>query len=302
MVFQFTDPPQSGDDVLRIQLRLAYFGFAFGGIDGVFGPGTQRAVGEFQDWCGVPRSGVVDSGLAELMGLPLFGPVEHEGRYRSLGKAFGLSDVSVDFLTYHECGGQARYERSFASPVWPGVNSGVTIGIGFDIGHNDESSFAESWRGRVSDADYARLVAYAGVNAGGMGDDAAAEFFQDAIRDLADVEIPWSVAIDVFADVTLRRYVDLTRGAFEGFGSLSPSCRGALVSLVYNRGTRMTDTPNGISRQEMRDIRDHLSAGDIATIPDDLRRMADRWPSVPGLQRRRREEAALFEWGLKSGG
>ncbi len=37
-----------GDDVAELQLRLGKLGFAAGRVDGIFGPATQSAVGEFQ--------------------------------------------------------------------------------------------------------------------------------------------------------------------------------------------------------------------------------------------------------------
>ncbi len=41
-------PMMRGDDVAELQLRLSTFGFDAGRIDGIFGPTTQSAVGEFQ--------------------------------------------------------------------------------------------------------------------------------------------------------------------------------------------------------------------------------------------------------------
>lgn len=41
-------PMMRGDDVSELQLRLGALGFDAGRLDGIFGPMTQRAVGEFQ--------------------------------------------------------------------------------------------------------------------------------------------------------------------------------------------------------------------------------------------------------------
>jgi len=75
-------------------------------------------------------------------------------------------------------------------------------------------------------------------------------------------------------------------------------CLGALVSLVYNRGTS-TD-PAGLpgARKEMRDIRDAVAAGRFTDIPAALRAMKRLWPEGNGLRDRREREAKLFEEGL----
>jgi GH24 family phage-related lysozyme (muramidase) len=79
-------------------------------------------------------------------------------------------------------------------------------------------------------------------------------------------------------------------------------CFGVLVSLVYNRGTSMTDT-SGVpgSRKEMRDIRDAVAAGRITDVPAALRAMKRLWPEGNGLRDRREREAKLFEEGLVQG-
>ena len=79
-------------------------------------------------------------------------------------------------------------------------------------------------------------------------------------------------------------------------------CLGVLVSLVYNRGTSMTDPANlpGF-RQEMRDIRDAVAAGRFTEIPAALRAMKRLWPEGNGLRDRREREAKLFEEGLALG-
>ena len=43
-----TAPMTRGDDVAELQLRLGSLGFDAGRTDGIFGPNTQRALGEFQ--------------------------------------------------------------------------------------------------------------------------------------------------------------------------------------------------------------------------------------------------------------
>ena len=60
------------DGIKAIQTRLVELGFLKGGADGMFGPGTQSAVQEFQTKAGLTPSGMPDD--ITLMGLFYAGP------------------------------------------------------------------------------------------------------------------------------------------------------------------------------------------------------------------------------------
>ena len=53
-------PMLRGDRVRTLQTALETIGFEVGTIDGVFGRGTDQAVRAFQEWYGLPITGVVD--------------------------------------------------------------------------------------------------------------------------------------------------------------------------------------------------------------------------------------------------
>ena len=57
----------SGTAVVTLQLRLEELGFDPGGIDGSFGPGTERAVRAFQDLNGLTADGVVGDTTAAAL-------------------------------------------------------------------------------------------------------------------------------------------------------------------------------------------------------------------------------------------
>ena len=54
-----TDPMMRGDDVAELQYRLGGLGFDAGRVDGIFGPNTQLAVGNFQQDTGLVTDRVV---------------------------------------------------------------------------------------------------------------------------------------------------------------------------------------------------------------------------------------------------
>ncbi|MDA0702643.1 MAG: hypothetical protein O3A96_05295 [Proteobacteria bacterium] len=122
-----------------------------------------------------------------------------------------------------------------------------------------------------------------------------------AVAALRDLRVPFGAAWRVFCRASLPRAVADTRAAYPVLDALPPLCRGALVSLVYNRGGRLTDRPGRDSRREMAEIRGFLDAGgpeNLAAVPACFVAMKRLWPTLAGLRARRDEEAAMFRRGL----
>ena len=84
-----------------------------------------------------------------------------------------------------------------------------------------------------------------------------------------------------------------TEAAFPGVDKLPADAQGALVSLIYNRGSKM----EGDSRREMRAIRDAVPKGDLKEIANQIRSMKRLWEGkgMGGLLKRRDAEADLVE-------
>ena len=104
----------------------------------------------------------------------------------------------------------------------------------------------------------------------------------------------------------LLRYIGLAENALPNFAALPNDARGALVSLVYNRGASfsvpLSKDPTG-RYQEMRNIRALMLRKEFHSIPDEIRKMIRIWQSEPdmkGVVKRRELEANLFEIGLAS--
>ena len=171
-------------------------------------------------------------------------------------------------------------------PEWPGGDSGITIGIGCDIGADPDS--LALWRPWLPADDYQRLERVTGLT----GDDAEAAL--DRVRSIA---IPADAAGRVLA-VQLGATAALVRRTFPGAEGLPEDSFGALVSLVYNRGAKL----EGSRRAEMAAIRDTLEAGKDwwPRVIEQLGRMTRLWgpPSPFNLSGRRLCEAALFAQGL----
>jgi hypothetical protein len=194
-----------------------------------------------------------------------------------------VSKKGLDLLVAHEIGSEALYRRRYRNPVWPQAHSGLTIGIGYDLGHTAASQIEKDWRGRLPDADVEALLAVAGKK----GDEA-----KRALDDVRHVEVPLEAAKEVFYTSTLPRFARITQRAYPGIEALPADAQAALLSLVYNRGARKS----GASRREMKAIEGLVRETDLAGIAEQFRSMKRLWTDGPaGLLRRRDEEAELVE-------
>ncbi|MEH2253149.1 peptidoglycan-binding protein [Nostoc sp.] len=66
-ILRLSKPLMEGADVLKLQKKLQAAGFAISAADGVFGPGTDKAVKEFQKQKNLTADGLVGSRTLELM-------------------------------------------------------------------------------------------------------------------------------------------------------------------------------------------------------------------------------------------
>lgn len=187
-------------------------------------------------------------------------------------------------LDYEVGGGQKYYEKKLLHPTWPGGQSGVTIGVGYDLGYNSASQFQADWGARLAAADFTRLKACLG---------AKSTRAHALIPSVKDISVPWAAASAVFFALTVPRFFREAESAFPGMDKLPGDAQGALVSLVFNRGTSM----KGDSRREMRAIRDLVPKGDLKGIAAQLRSMERLWrgKGLDGLIARREAEAKLVE-------
>jgi GH24 family phage-related lysozyme (muramidase) len=207
-----------------------------------------------------------------------------------------ISDRAINILIGFEISSPAFYETHLSHPVWPGGGSGVTIGIGYDLGEHTVQQVTEDWSPHLDDQSLALLLTVAGVRG-----DAASE----RVYELSAIVVPFAAAQAVFSTSTLPQFADDTAKAVPKCDELSGDSFGALVSLSYNRGaggfTRMDDR-----YIEMRGITAAMAQGLFSAVPGFIRKMKRIWqdadgnplPGCAGLLTRRDAEADLFESGL----
>ena len=205
-----------------------------------------------------------------------------------------LSKKSLDLILEFEVGGGENYYNKFLkNPAWPEGQSGVTIGVGYDLGYVNKAEFSEDWKDlpkEIFDRLY-KVVGIKGYNA------------KNLIRGLKDITIPWDLALKVFNNKTVTKFYNLTRQTFPNFDNLPEDAKGGLVSLVFNRGNAL----EGDRRREMKLIRDGMKLVSnydqkaLTFIANQIRNMKRIWIGgsiEKGMSRRRDAEAKLIEQSL----
>ena len=199
-----------------------------------------------------------------------------------------VSEEAFNLIVEFEVSGEQAYTKRYRKPVWPKGQSGVTIGIGYDVGYASKPQLRADWDGAIPDPMITALEAALGVT--GAAANAVANRLQ------ATVDVPWQAAIAVHREKVLPRWVGLVERNLSNTSMIGPDCLGALVSLTYNRGASFGK--DGARYREMRNIKAHMAAKAFGDIPDEFRSMKRLWPDMKGLQKRREREALLFERGL----
>jgi len=188
---------------------------------------------------------------------------------------------------YEVGGGESYYNKYLQHPTWPGGHSGLTLGIGIDCGYYTQKELANLFS--FLSAEQLTIVKNA---SGKVGENARTYVRSDAVKK-ANISVNWEQAVKLFDELTWPKYARLTDLAFPGADQLKDNAYGALVSLVFNRGSSL----KGDSRTEMRNIRDLIPSKNYAGIANELRKMKRIWEGkgLDGLIARREAEAKLVE-------
>lgn len=203
-----------------------------------------------------------------------------------------LPQAAQDLITDAEVSSVASdhsyYDRHYQKPTWPQGDSGVTIGIGVDLGFETGEFTKTSWSDYLDGDDVASLQTCNGVS--GKAAKALCATMQD-------ITIPWLTAASEFNVYEVPNYWSLTRRTFPGFDNLRLNAQGALVSLVYNRGSSLS----GPSRVDMRTIRDAVKTKDYDAMAEAETHMlvtcGNSWRNAgiyDGMKTRRTSEANLI--------
>lgn len=196
-----------------------------------------------------------------------------------------LSKKSIDFIVQQEVSSVDYYNKRLIHPIWAKGDSGVTIGIGYDLGYNTRAKVIEDWRGRVKEAELELLCACAGAKG------IAAKKLLDNSAALRAVKVSYIDAYKVFIKASLPRYAKDTMEIYPDLKLLPPDAVGGLVGMVFNRGNSLS----GDRRKEMRAIVPLVKAKDLDGIAAQIEASKRLWvgKNLDGLLSRRDGEAKL---------
>jgi len=195
-----------------------------------------------------------------------------------------LSKKSIDLIIQFEIGGRSYYERALQKPTWPGGASGATIGIGYDLGYNTEKQFLLDWSPGLNLNFVNALKPLCGLKG---------EKVKAMIKgEILNVRIPYNIAYDVFVKSSVPRFYKAALTIYPDMIHLNDDTQGALVSMVFNRGTSLV----GDRRKEMKAIVELVKKQDYEGIAEEIEKSKRLWEGVglDGLVIRREAEADLI--------
>ncbi|MGO9172938.1 MAG: caspase family protein [Rhodomicrobium sp.] len=213
-------------------------------------------------------------------------------RQESVSSKFGAEIASW------EIGNQAIYDRYLSHPRYltglPSKKSGVVIGIGYDLRWVTLEQFYQDWGKHLKPEQVRlleKLVSKTIEEVGPLTGPSA-----QVLSDIGKIEIPWSVAVDVFSKSVLDKRLSEVISSLPNSQYLSEQSAAALTSLVIDRGTNF-DTV-GDQFTEMREIKRLIDNKQFTEVPAQIRQMKRLFQDLPASAKRRDREADMFEKGL----
>ena len=168
-------------------------------------------------------------------------------------------------LKYEVGGGKPYYDKFLSKFTWPKGQSGPTIAIGIDCAYYTAQELAQIFA--FLPEDQIKLIQKSVGQSGEKG-----RVYTDVLRN-AGITVSWDQAVEIFNKFTWPKYSKLAEKAFPGLTELHPDAYGAIVSVVFNRGT----STSGDSRIEMKNIKDLIPKKDYKGIAKEIKNMKRLW-------------------------
>jgi hypothetical protein len=142
-----------------------------------------------------------------------------------------------------ETGGKEYYEKKLKNLSWPRGQSGITMGIGADLGYMTHKEFEQYFSKYFTKEENKRIKEIIGLKG---------ELAKLALSKVRDIQLSWNDASKAFVEWTLPKFWEMTLQLWPEFDKLHEKAQIALVSIVFNRGA----STRGPSRIEMKNIKD----------------------------------------------
>jgi GH24 family phage-related lysozyme (muramidase) len=201
-----------------------------------------------------------------------------------MGKEKTYLDYDWNPIIAFESGGEKYYNKFLKNMTWPKGASGITMGIGADLGHMSEKEFDTYFSKYFTNEESEKLKSTIGLK----GDSA-----KNALFKVKNIELSWENASEAFVDWTLPKFWNLTNALWPKMHELCEKAQIGLLSIVFNRGA----STKGSSRAEMLNIKPLVLKKDYKGIAREIRSMKRIWEgkNMDGLIKRREEEAKMVE-------
>ena len=213
--------------------------------------------------------------------------VEDPATQTSVVKKRTYLDYDWTSVIQFETGGKNYYEKFLQRMTWPGGQSGITMGIGADLGYMSQQEF-DSYFAKYFTLEERKLIEPV---IGLKGEQA-----RNILLRVKHIELSWTNASKAFVEWTLPKFWKMANELWPGLDQLKEEAQIALVSLVFNRGASIA----GPSRVEMKNIKELVLKKDYKGIAEQIRLMKRLWinKNLDGLLSRREKEANMVEEGL----
>lgn len=137
-----------------------------------------------------------------------------------------ISPAAVNMIVGFSVNNRENYERLYSHPKAFGGNSGVSIGIDYDLGYVTGESFRRDWGQILSSRDLNRLAAMTGVTGPSANDQAAS---------VQDIAIKWDDAVAVFGAKQLSRFAAMVDASLPNAKEIPPDSYGAGLPRLQSR-------------------------------------------------------------------
>jgi hypothetical protein len=183
-----------------------------------------------------------------------------------------------------ETGGKSYYEKFLKNMTWPKGESGITMGIGADLGYMTKEEFDRFFSKYFTEEQSEKIKSVIGLK----GENA-----KNALSKVKNIELSWDNAYKAFVEWTLPKFWKMTHSLWPEFDKLKENAQIALVSIVFNRGA----STKGSTRIEMSNIKQLVLNKDYKGIAEEIRKMKRLWvgKNLVGLLKRRDAEAKMVE-------
>lgn len=183
-----------------------------------------------------------------------------------------------------ETGGKNYYDKFLKKMIWPKGESGITMGIGADLGYMTKEEFDQFFSKYFTQEEIKYIEPVIGLKG---------KRASDALPRVKHIELSWSNAYKAFVEWTLPKFWKMTQNLWPEFDKLHEKAQIALVSIVFNRGS----STKGPTRTEMLNIKPLVLKKDYKGIAQEIRNMKRLWvgKGLVGLLKRRDAEAKMVE-------